>query len=153
MKERHSKPLNPNFQSILAYFRKIMDQTLKRTTIDFLKIFFFLLFQYLINFCAVNQTDFFWLICVLWSEFRSTKSYIWRSLCSLLQVTLVDATRLTLDWIRSNHHLSLLSGFYFEKNSWTHTRIRTQCIILPVTIILLPTLPERYSRWRFLIND
>ena len=32
------------------------------------------------------------------------------------QVMLVITTRLTLDWIRSNHHLLLLAGFHFENS-------------------------------------
>ncbi len=47
----------------------------------------------------------------------------WNDFSHYEQVTLVDTTRLTLDWMRSNHHLSPLLKFYFENYRWVNTRI------------------------------
>jgi len=53
------------------------------------------------------------------------------------QVTLVVATRLTLDWNRSNYYLSLLDGSRFEICRWIHICIKINCIILSVTTFFI----------------
>jgi hypothetical protein len=58
------------------------------------------------------------------------------SLLVYQRVTLVVATRLTLDWNRSNYYLPLLDGSRFEIYRRINICIQINCIILPVTTML-----------------